>query len=146
VERNSPTQICYIGRRYRGPTDEGESRQLNKPFAVESWRQQYRPVLGLPLPCEATVSKWVVSHPLEAGFVSSIGEAAGQKADFRLPLDDGREIHVREYDEHYTVHWDQVSAIRNPIGHLVADAPHWILVVFLGAVMALLIFGGREEQ
>lgn len=115
-------------------------------WAMDAWRQQYYPVLWQPAHAEITVSKWSVPHPLQAGFVASVGEASGQNADFRLPLDDGREIHLREYDDHYTLHWDQVSAVKNPLGHLITDAPHWIIVGLLGIFIALLIFGGQEEQ
>ncbi len=69
----------------------------NSFYAAEAWHQQYSTVLLQPAHTEITVSKWVVPHPLEAGFVLSVGEAAGQSADYRLPLQDGREVHVREY-------------------------------------------------
>src|SRR6266516_1976688 len=111
---------------------------LDTSYASESWRQQYSTVLWRPVHSEITVSKWDMPSPRQAGVVVSIGEVAGQIADSRLPLADGREIHVREYQHHYTVHWDKVSAVRNPIGHLVSDAPHWIglgLVIFFIGVL-----------
>src|SRR6266566_633635 len=104
-------------------------------WGLEAWRQQYSPVLWEPAHAEVSVSKWSVPHPLQAGFVGSLGEAAGQNADYRLPLDDGREVHVREYPSHYTIHWDQVSAVRNPIGHLLSDAPHWIIIGLVGLIL-----------
>ena len=74
-----------------------------------------------------------------------MGEAAGQFADYRLPLDDGREVHVREFDSVYTAHLDQVSAVRNPIGHLISDAPHWIWVGLIGAFLAAIFLSGGDD-
>jgi hypothetical protein len=122
----------------------------NNFYAAECWRQQYSTVLWLPVHSEITVSKWGVPHPLEGGFVASIGEASGQKADYRLPLEDGREVHVRDYGDHYTLHLDQVSAVRNPLGHLLTDAPHWIIWGAIGAIGAAIvlgiIFSGNRKQ
>jgi len=117
---------------------------MNNFYAMEMWRQQYSHILWQPVHTETSFSKWGTPHPLEAGFVASIGEAAGQKADYRLPIDDGREVHVREYGDHYTVHWDQVSAVRNPLGHLLADAPHWIILGAIGAIVLGIIFSGES--
>jgi hypothetical protein len=102
--------------------------------------------MGFPIHTEITVSKYALPSPLNAGFVMSVGEARGQVADYRLPLDDGREVHVREFQNDYTVHLDQVSAVRNPLGHLFTDAPHWIAVSLVGLLIVLLIFGGQEEE
>ena len=115
-------------------------------YAMEQWRNQYSPVLWQAVHTETTVPKWGMSHPLEAGFVASIGEAAGQRADCRLPLDDGREVHMREYGDYYTLHWDHVSAVRNPLGHLFSDAPHWIVVGLIGLLFLVLIWGNGEES
>ena len=32
-------------------------------------------------------------------------------------------LHIREYDDHYTVHTDRIDPRRDPVGHLVHDAP-----------------------
>lgn len=53
---------------------------------------------------------------------------------FGLPLDidhynaslpDGRAIHVKDYKNkgYHMAHWDQVDPHKNPIGHLIVDAP-----------------------
>ena len=44
-------------------------------------------------------------------------------------------LHIRDYDSHYTVHMDRVDPRKNPLGHLLIDAPEYIL----GAAAALLI-------
>jgi len=113
-------------------------------YAAETWRQQYSTLLWQPVHTETSVSKWGMPHPLEAGFVGSVGELAGQRFDFRLPLDDGREVHVREYGDRYTLHLDKVSAVRNPLGHLLSDAPHWIIIGGIVALVVGLLFSGDE--
>ncbi len=107
------------------------------PYASELWRGQYSTLLWGPVHSDITIPKWL-PHPLSAGFVRSVGETAGQLADYRLPLDDGREVHVREFDSIYTAHLDQVSALRNPIGHLMSDAPHWIGLALLGLLVVVI--------
>lgn len=44
-------------------------------------------------------------------------------------------LHIRDYDTHYTVHMDKVDPRKNPLGHLLADAPEYIV----GAAAAILI-------
>ncbi len=80
------------------------------------------------------------------GFVQHVGEAKGQLSDWRLPLDDGSELHVRVFENYCTVHRDKVSAVNNPLGHLISDAPHWF--VLLGAVVggAMGYYSARSEE
>ena len=44
-------------------------------------------------------------------------------------------LHIREYDTHYTVHVDRVDPLRNPLGHLLVDAPEYLA----GAAAALVV-------
>lgn len=60
--------------------------------------------------------------PTTGGFARGRGKPVGQRADYRRPLDDGSEIHVREYADRYEVHHDRRSA-RNRVRHLTWDAP-----------------------
>lgn len=32
-------------------------------------------------------------------------------------------LHIREYADHYTIHTDRVDPRRDPVGHLIRDAP-----------------------
>lgn len=36
-------------------------------------------------------------------------------------------LHVREYDDYYTVHTDKVDPAKDPLGHLIVDAPEYIV-------------------
>ena len=47
-------------------------------------------------------------------------------------------LHIREYDDKYLVHVDNVDPRKDPFGHLVLDAPE----VLIGVVSALL--GGKK--
>lgn len=112
-------------------------------YAVETWKQQCTLALWQPAHTDITISKFGMPHPTEAGFTVSGGELVGQNADYRLPLDDGREVHVREFSDRYTVHWDKVSALRNPIGHIGQDAPHWLVIGLTGAIFLGIVLSGE---
>lgn len=45
-------------------------------------------------------------------------------------------LHIREYDTHYTVHMDRVSPLRNPLGHLLVDAPEYLAAAAVGFLVA----------
>jgi len=109
---------------------------VNKNY---SWRDAVRNVLNLPKHKDLKVMKWFLTHPVKAGFKEAIGEPLGQKTDYRLTLPDGRSIHVREYDYYYLMHWDERDPTVDPVGHLVKDAPHWLVILGL---IVLGILGG----
>jgi hypothetical protein len=44
-------------------------------------------------------------------------------------------LHIREYYNHYAIHTDKINPHKDPIGHLVADAPEYIA----GAIAAVAI-------
>lgn len=50
-----------------------------------------------------------------------VGSKRGATAQYRY----GR-LHVREYESHYTVHMDSVDPLKDPLGHLVIDAPEYL--------------------
>jgi len=89
---------------------------------------------------EMEISKLGYTHPLQAGFRLDVGEPKGQVADYRFQLSDGSGIHVVEFQDCYTVHWDKVDLLTNFVEHINQDAPQWGPV--LGLVVGGLIFGG----
>jgi hypothetical protein len=92
-----------------------------------SWKTVLEHVLATPAHTDISISKLLVPHPLIVdGFVKHVGDLAGQIGNYRFPLPDGREFHVKEYAETFMAHWDNISAIRNPVGHLLKDAPVWM--------------------
>ncbi|MCA8939203.1 MAG: hypothetical protein KDB07_05335 [Planctomycetes bacterium] len=64
----------------------------------------------------------------ESGFEPSIGAAIFCK-HYRLPLRSGEEIHVEVniWTGRATVHLDQRSFLRDPLGHAIKDAPHLVV-------------------
>jgi len=107
---------------------------------MDEWTNVIKRVLSLKPHKDLYIEKRRVTHPLYAGFRHSIGEPKGQIADYRLRLINGRSIHVREYKDHYRVHWDIVDPSVNPLLHLKYDAPHWynILISTIGVAGGLL--------
>mgnify|MGYP001773268492 CR=1 FL=1 len=96
------------------------------------WSRIIHKVLRLPAHKDIVVEKSsTLVHPTLVGFRRSIGEPHGQSADYRLRLYDGRSIHVREYSDHYRVHWDRVDPSVSIVAHLKHDAPH-IYMLLLG--------------
>src|SRR5713226_4545388 len=100
-----------------------------------AWKEIIERVLSKPAHTDVLTFKSEVPHPLSVGFVRHIGDLAGQTADYRLPLPDGRELHVKEYAEDYSSHWDNSSAVRNPLGHILRDTM-WVF-----AIVAVLVVG-----
>jgi hypothetical protein len=80
------------------------------------------PMLGLPHPAQ-----------LPQAFVAGMGLPVGQKADFRATLTDGTALHVREFEDAYYAHLDQVSPHVAPLEHLRVDAPKVYIAVGAGA-------------
>ena len=61
------------------------------------------------------------------------GSKNGAKSQYRYG-----DLHIRDYDSHYSVHIDKVDPMSNPMGYLLFDAPE-----YLAAVTAALIVGRR---
>jgi len=87
------------------------------------WEAIIKRVLSLPPGVSLTVSK--IGLPKEAK--PSIGEATifGFGKDWEITLEDGKRIHIVELENCYLVHWDKISPLEDPLGHLMKDAPHW---------------------
>ena len=96
-------------------------------LADSAWRNVLEIVLSNPVHTDISIPKLHVPHPsIVEGFEKHLDGLAGQIGNYRFPLPDGREFHVREYAEMFMAHWDNVSAVRNPLGHLLKDAPLWM--------------------
>jgi hypothetical protein len=62
---------------------------------------------------------------------TSLGSKKGAKRQYRYG-----DLHIRDYDSHYSVHVDRVDPLSNPLGHLLVDAPE-----YLAATAAAFIVG-----
>ncbi|MGH9923982.1 MAG: hypothetical protein ACRD5B_01265 [Nitrososphaeraceae archaeon] len=56
-----------------------------------------------------------------------LGDRCGASRQFRLG-----KLHIREYDNYYSVHTDKISPINDPLGHLIADAPEYLVGILSG--------------
>ena len=61
---------------------------------------------------------------------TALGSKKGAKRQYRYG-----NLHIRDYETHYTVHMDKVDPLTNPLGHLIVDAPEYIA----GAAAALIV-------
>lgn len=82
-------------------------------------------VLSLPPHEEIFYHKGEIPDPTSMGFEESIGEPVGQLADYRLPLEDGRSVHSRIYDNRIGFHWDKVHPhmLEDCLEHFRRDSP-----------------------
>lgn len=72
---------------------------------------------------DIAVSKQGISDPeVMPDFRPSIGLDTTPAADYRLELNTGSGLHIKEYDRVYEVHWDEIDPAVDPIGHCAVDA------------------------
>jgi len=65
-------------------------------------------------------------------FEERLGDDDGQDEDYGYEEKDGRSIHLKVYgNDFFRIHWDVKDPKRNPIGHLIHDAPHWLVAAGL---------------
>lgn len=74
------------------------------------------------------------------GYYCLPGLPVGQQADYRRALADGRSVHIRDYGDKMTAHWDRVDPLANLVGHLIADAP----LLTVGILLALAVYVGKK--
>ena len=98
------------------------------------WNIREMEVLQRPCHEDVHFPKSGMPHPTTDGYSISVGEPKGQIEDYRKTIQNGKCIHLREYDTYYLAHWDIVNPHTNPLGHLLLDAPKWLFIGFLGAV------------
>lgn len=112
-----------------------------KPSAVDS-ASHFEPKVSLVMAAKVgetvVVPKDATPPPAEQGFRRSLGLIKGQLKDWRLALDSGPGIHVREYADRYEVHVDNVDPSKGIVQHLAADTPITLLFIsgLAGAVAA----------
>jgi len=82
---------------------------------------------------EIEVPKELREFMLDRAEETTLGQKNGAKRQFRYG-----NLHIREYDNKFLVHTDKVDPRKDPIGHLVYDAPE----VLIG--LTCLILGGSK--
>ena len=78
---------------------------------------------------EIEVPKQLRQFMLEGARETRLGDKKGAKKQYRYG-----NLHIREYDNKYTVHTDKYDPRSDPIRHLVWDAPE-VLIGLVGAII-----------
>lgn len=63
---------------------------------------------------------------------TNLGSKKGAKKQYRYGT-----LHIREYENYYSVHMDRVDPRINPIGHLLKDAPEYIICGIMASTIGL---------
>jgi hypothetical protein len=82
---------------------------------------------------EIVVPKEIREFMLDGAEETFLGKKNGAKKQYRYG-----NLHIREYDDKFLVHTDKIDPRKDPLGHLVFDAPE----VLVG--LACAIFGGSQ--
>ena len=82
---------------------------------------------------EIEVPKELREFMLEQAEETILGQKNGSNKQYRYG-----NLHIREYDDKFLVHTDKIDPRKDPMGHLVYDAPE----VLIG--LACAIFGGSQ--
>ena len=96
-------------------------------WGKKSWEEVIASVLELPPHKDLIIKKSEVLD-LPSYFQDRLGDEDGQLKDYGAALPDGKGIHIKVYDNFYKIHWDKKDPNQDPIGHILEDAPHWILI------------------
>ena len=65
-----------------------------------------------------------------------LGDKKGAKRQFRHG-----NLHIREYDNHDTIHRDKIDPRTDPFAHLLVDAPEYLI-----AILSSISVGGRSVK
>lgn len=82
---------------------------------------------------EIEVPKELREFMLDGAEETFLGQKNGAKKQYRYG-----NLHIREYDDKFLVHTDKIDPRKDPMGHLVKDAPEFLIGLACG------IFGGTH--
>ncbi|MDE1861315.1 MAG: hypothetical protein KGI33_00220 [Thaumarchaeota archaeon] len=71
---------------------------------------------------EIEVPKEIRPFMMEGAEETNLGQKNGAIRQFRYG-----NLHIREYDDKYLVHMDKVDPRNDPLGHLIHDAPEFLV-------------------
>jgi len=82
---------------------------------------------------EIEVPKEIRPFMLEQAEETKLGQKNGANKQYRYG-----NLHIREYDDKYLIHMDKIDPRKDPVGHLIFDAPE----VLIG--LATAVIGGKK--
>lgn len=113
-----------------------------------SWGELIRCVQNLPPHVDILIKKSQAAEPWLFGFrKSSMAWRKGALRNWRLALPNGKSIHIREYADHFKIHWDVADPRKNPLKHFIYDTRRLyntirLLVIGMASTMTLLYHPG----
>jgi len=90
---------------------------------------------------EIEIPKEIRTIMLEDAEETSLGKKNGAKKQFRYG-----NLHIREYDDKFLVHMDKVDPRKNPLGHLVFDAPEVLVGLVSAAITGAKVFSNMNKN
>jgi len=78
---------------------------------------------------EIEVPKEIRPFMLEQAEETKLGQKNGANKQYRYG-----NLHIREYDDKYLIHVDKVDPRKDPIGHLIFDAPEVLIGLATAAI------------
>jgi hypothetical protein len=63
---------------------------------------------------------------------TNLGSKKGAKKQYRCGT-----LHIREYENYYSIHMDRIDPRIDPIGHLVKDAPEYIICGIIASTIGI---------
>ncbi len=70
-------------------------------------------------------------RPLMEYKPTMLGEKKGSKKQYRHG-----KLHIREYDDCYSVHYDKIDPHKDPFGHILVDASRYIPGIMMLSVLS----------
>jgi len=76
-----------------------------------------------------------LKNPEKAGYLPSMGIPSGQEKTWRKKMPDGRSLHLKRYETHYTLHYDTIHPEDFPtlLAHVKADLGDYLDLIVSGA-------------
>jgi hypothetical protein len=68
---------------------------------------------------------------------TALGSGCGALRQFRAG-----KLHIREYDSYYSVHSDKIDPLHDPFGHLIIDAPEYLV----GMLSGLSVYSALKDK
>ena len=97
----------------------------------------------MPDPKDIVISKEILSELPPDYEETSLGDSRGAKKQYRSHSSG---IHVREYDDKFTIHIDRADPRSNLIGHLIKDSPETIAAAATTLYFAKRSLGKRNAK